>query len=50
MWKRGVRYMLDDFKIFCVMLKCLFLYYWLVSILKGKGIDCVNFKIISEVL
>ena len=40
----------DDFKIPRATLKRLPLYYRLVSILKGKGIDRVNSKTISEAL
>ena len=40
----------DDFKIPRATLKRLPLYYRFVSILKGKGIDRVNSKTISEAL
>ena len=48
--REKVRYMPDDFKIPRATLKRLPLYYRLVSILKGKGIDRVNSKTISEAL
>ena len=48
--KGGVRYMPDDFKIPRATLKRLPLYYRFVSILKGKGIDRVNSKTISQAL